>query len=268
MAIAVVRFWSLWPVPLSIPTPMNVRMNRSIAILDKIVNDIIAGRRAGQDRHEDLLDMLMQAKDEDTGGGMSDRQLRDEVMTLFMAGHETTANALSFFFYLLSGAPEVEERLVEEVRGVSDPLDMARLPYLTMCFHEALRLYPPAWLFSRQAVQEDVVSGYRIKAGSTLLICPYTLHRHPSFWPDADRFDPLRFTPEAEAQRPKMAYIPFGAGPRMCIGWTFAMMEAQIAIAIILQRVRLTMRPGQAVTTRALVTLRPAHPIMMEVHPR
>ncbi|MBC8070605.1 MAG: cytochrome P450 [Deltaproteobacteria bacterium] len=256
-------------LPIGFPTPSSQRANAAGKRLDAVIGKIIAQRRAGEPG-EDLLGMLMSTKDAETGESMTDKQLRDEVMTIFLAGHETTANALSWLFYLLSTHPEVERRVraeLDEVLGARPPAldDLGKLQYLTMVIKEAMRLYPPAWIIDRHAIGEDEVLGYRIRKNSLVLLSPYVTHRHPGLWPNPEGFDPLRFTPEAEESRARYAYFPFGGGPRQCIGNGFAMMEAQLIVAAVLQRFRPWLVPGHPVELGPLITLRPAHGLKMGI---
>ena len=180
--------------------------------------------------------MLLAARDEDSGAGMTDLQLRDEVLTMLLAGHETTSLALSWTYYLLSQHPEVEHGIVDEVdRVIGDErpsfAHLDRLTCTRQAIQEALRLYPPAWGFSRQALGDDEIGGYRVPKGALVFLIPFVIHRRPQLWPDPERFDPDRFTPEQESERPRFAYIPFGGGPRGCIGNQFAMVEAQLIVA-------------------------------------
>lgn len=253
------------------------RGNRSartaMATLRRAVDEIIAEhRRHGEDRG-DLLSMLLLARDEETGEGMSDRQVHDEVLTLLLAGHETTANALSWTWYLLSEHPDVAERLqVEVARVIGDRPpsmdDVARLTYTRMVLDESMRLYPPAWATSRAPAEDDEIAGYHIKRGSMLLLSPYVTHRHPDFWDVPDRFDPERFTAERSAGRPRFAYFPFGGGPRQCIGNTFALAEAILVLAAVVQRYRLTLVSGHPVVPEPLITLRPRFGLPMTVRRR
>jgi cytochrome P450 len=211
---------------------------------------------------DDLLGMLLAARDEETGEGMSDTQLRDEVLTLFVAGHETTATTLAWAWSLLAAHPEVEQRLhaeVDTVLGGRTPTvaDLPALSYTRMIVDETLRLYPAGWLFSRMPEADEEVDGYRIPAKSTVFISPYITHRHPDFWQNADTFDPQRFAPEQSESRPRYAYFPFGGGPRMCIGNNFALMEAHLIVAMIAQTYRLRLAPGAVVEPKAGVTLHP-----------
>lgn len=254
-------------LPIGFPTPSTQRAKAASRRLDAVIEGIIAQRRAGEPG-EDLLGMLMATKDAETGETMTDKQLRDEVMTIFLAGHETTANALSWIFYLLSTHPDVERRVRAELDaalGGTPPLleDLGKLTYLGMVIKEAMRLYPPAWIIDRHAIGEDEVLGYRIRKNTLVLVSPYVTHRHPALWPNPEGFDPLRFTPELEEARPRYAYFPFGGGPRQCIGNGFAMMEAQLITATVLQRFRPWLVPGHPVELGPLITLRPRHGLRM-----
>jgi cytochrome P450 len=206
--------------------------------------------------------MLMAARDEETGEGMTARQLRDEVMTFLLAGHETTAVALSWTWYLLAKHPEIADRLhaeVTSVLGTRPPSidDLPKLPLARMVVEEAMRLYPPVWGVGRQALKEDSVGGYRIPAGAVVNLSPWVTHRHPAFWENPDRFDPDRFTAERVRSRPRHAYFPFSSGPRLCIGEMFALIEAQIVVAMMMQRYRLALPAGAVVEPEVHLTLRP-----------
>ena len=255
------------------PTPHNLRYRRALAILDRAVMAIIEQRRREARDAGDLLSMLLFARDEESGDIMTDRQLRDEVMTIFLAGHETTSLALTWVWYLLSQHPEAQQLLEAEVdaqlQGRAPGFeDVARLPYTRMVIEEAMRLYPPAWGFSRQALAPDTIGGYHLPKGWLVFTIPAVMHRHPAYWTDPDRFDPLRFTPEQTAARPKFVYLPFGAGPRQCIGNQFALIEAQVIVATLAQRYRLNLLPGHPVEAWALVTLRPRYGMKMIVERR
>jgi cytochrome P450 len=251
--------------PLAVPTPRNLRHRAALRLLDRIVYDIIRERRQRplpEGAPADLLSLLMDARDPDTGEAMTDKQLRDEVLTLFVAGHETTSNALTWAWHLLSQHPEAESRLhaeVDEALGGRVPTvaDLPRLPYARLIIDETMRLYPPAWITNRQAVADDQVRGYRIPAGAVMFISPYVTHRLPEFWPDPEAFDPERFTPERSAGRPHFAYFPFGGGPHQCIGKGFALVEAHLVLATVAQHYRLRAAPGHPARPLALVTLRP-----------
>jgi cytochrome P450 len=262
------RVYSLVPVPLSWPTPENRRYRRALATLDDIVHDMIAKKRAAPAASNDLLSMLMTARDDETGERMSDQQLRDEAMTMLIAGHETTALVLSFTWYLLSRHPDVERKLHDEVARVLGDRrptseDVPRLAYTTLVIHEVMRLYPPAWFIARRAINDDAIGPQRIPAGSAVLMVPYLTHRHPTYWENPEAFDPERFMPERVAGRPRFAYFPFAGGPRQCIGNNFAMMEAVLIAAMIVQRYRLHLVPGHRLELDASITLRPRHGMPM-----
>ncbi|TNF23491.1 MAG: cytochrome P450 [Deltaproteobacteria bacterium] len=257
---------SLVNLPLSWPLPRHLRMRRAVATLDRIVYDIIRDRRsAGRNGApgSDILGMLLAAQDEEDGTGMTDDQVRDEVMTLFVAGHETTANALTWSLYLLDHHPDVAERLAEEataVLGGRPPTleDLPALPYALQVFKEAMRVFPPAYMVGREATEDAVVDGWEIPKGATLLLSIYGLHRRPDLFEDPERFDPDRFAPEREQALPRGAYVPFADGPRVCIGNHFALMEGQIVLAHLAQHVRLRTRTQPVVRPQPRVTLRPA----------
>ncbi|MFN2546921.1 MAG: cytochrome P450 [Myxococcales bacterium] len=246
-----------------LPTPENRRLRRAVSALDRIVLRIIAERR--QTRGDDLLSMLMEARDADTGEAMDDRQLRDEAMTIFLAGHETTANALAWTWLLLSRYPAALRELREElsqVLGGRSPTadDLPRLKFTRMLLEESMRLYPPAWIIARSASGADEIGGYSIPAGSIVFVAPYVVHRHPKYWSDPEGFDPHRF----EKEPPRGAYFPFGGGPRQCIGNGFAMMEAQLVLATMAQRVKFELVPGHPVEPEPSITLRPKFGLLMQ----
>lgn len=205
---------------------------------------------------------------------MTDKQIRDEFLTLFSAGYETIGEALTWTWYLLSQHPEVEARFLDELREVlrgrvpgSD--DVSKLPYTAMILAESMRLYPPTWIFIRMARQEAVLpSGFTIPAGSKLYLCQYVMHRNARYWPNPERFDPERFAEPEKKARPQFAYFPFGGGIRVCIGEAFAKMECILALASIAQRFALTLVPGQTVVPKPHMTLRPRNGIMMRIHMR
>ena len=257
-----------FPLIERLPLPIIRRASEGAAALDALIYRLITERRAGGADHGDLLSMLMLAQDEQGTGGMTDRQVRDEALTLFLAGHETTANALTWTFYLLSQHPEVAERLHAELDGalgdrLPTPQDVARLPYARQVFAESLRLYPPAWTLGRLVLNDYQVGGYILPAGSIVLLSQWVTHRDERFYPDPLRFDPGRWAPELQAARPRFAYFPFGGGTRLCIGEQFAWTEGVLLLAIIAQRWRLALDPAQVVDTRPLVTLRPRYGMRM-----
>ncbi|TME06375.1 MAG: cytochrome P450 [Chloroflexi bacterium] len=255
-------------LPDQFPTRHNRRYLQARRVLDSLVYDIIQQRRRTTEDRGDLLSMFLLARDEETGEQMSDKQLRDEVMTMILAGHETTANTMTWIFYLLAQHPVVERKLQAELASVlggraPSLTDLANLPYTRMIIDEALRLYPPAPGISRKAVADDEIGGYTIPAGSEIAVSQYVTHRHPDFWDRPEAFDPERFLPERSAQRPHFAYFPFGGGPRLCIGNAFALMEAHLILATIAQRYQLRLVPGHPVVPEPLVTLRPRFGLMM-----
>ncbi|HEX2205647.1 MAG TPA: cytochrome P450 [Longimicrobium sp.] len=248
-----------------LPVPGTLRMKRARARLDATIYRIVAGRRRSGGDRGDLLSMLLAARDDEgDGGGMSDAQLRDELLTLFLAGHETTANALAWSWHLLALNPDAEARLhaeVDAVLGGRAPTaeDAARLPYTRAVFAEAMRMYPPAWAVGREPLEALELGGYRVRGGRgvVVLLSPWVTHRDPRWFPEPERFDPGRWTPEAEAALPRYAYFPFGGGPRKCIGEGFAWMEGVLVLAAIARRWRLRHVPGATVGTEPLITLRP-----------
>ena len=265
--------WRPVNFPVWVPTPSNRRFRRALADGDRVMHQLIAARRSGEVQNDDLLSLLLRARDEETGEGMSDEQLRAEVVTIIGAGHESTAVTLSWTWYLLSQHREAEERLHEELgrelSGRTPTLeDLPRLTYTTMVIEEAMRLYPPAWALSRTAVGADTLGGYPVAAGSEALMIPYVTHRHPDFWDDPDEFRPERFAPAAKESRPRFSYLPFGAGPRQCIGQHFAMTEMLTIIAVLAQRFRLRLAPGGAVEPEASITLRPREGVPVILHER
>lgn len=253
-----------------LPLPANRAYMRNREKLNAIVQDIIAARRNDPGEYKDLLQMLIDAADEDTGEQMTDKQVRDEVITLFVAGHETTATALTWAFKLLSESPVVRRHLQAEVDTVLDGRtptadDYANLPFTLAVFEEALRLYPPVTMIPRQMLEADTLSGYDLPAGSNVVVSTFTLHRHPAFWDNPEGFDPTRFLPENSKERHRFAYLPFSAGPRFCIGDSFAKMEAVLALAMISQRFELDLAGGQSIEMANEGTLRPKPDVLMKL---
>jgi cytochrome P450 len=256
-----------------LPTPANWRRRRTVRRLDAIVYRLIDQRRASQEDRADLLSLLLQARYED-GSRMDPRQLRDEALTFFLAGHDTTAIALAWTWYLLARHPRAEARLhaeLADVLGDRSPgvADLPRLPYAGGVVAEALRLYPPAWALARVAVRDCSLLGTPIRAGTAVLFSQWVLHRDPRFFAEPERFDPERWTDDRAAQLPRGAYFPFGAGPRLCIGNTFALMQATLLLATIAQRFRLAPAPGAPpVRPRPDVVLRPEPGVWLVPRPR
>ncbi|MDQ3012143.1 MAG: cytochrome P450, partial [Acidobacteriota bacterium] len=242
--------------------------------LDLTIYRMIAERRASGEDRGDLLSMLMQARDvEGDGSGMTDAQLRDEAMTIFLAGHETTATALTWTWYLLSQHPDIEAKFHAEVDQVLNgnlPTveDYPRLRYTEMIFAESMRLYPPAWVIGRRALGDYRLGDYQIPARAIILMSQYVMHHNQKYFPDPERFDPERWTPEAREARPKFSYFPFGGGPRLCIGESFAWMEGVLVLATLAQQWRLRLVPGHSVEIQPLVTLRPKHGMRMVIEQR
>ncbi|MFV8754574.1 cytochrome P450 [Nannocystaceae bacterium ST9] len=257
-----------------LPTRRNRRFRAAVQVIDDLVLGIIAERRRSGEHHPDLLGMLMAATVEgDPSAGMSDAELRDEVATLVLAGHETTANALTWTLVLLAQHPEIDARVHEEIErvcGSAPPSfeQLAALPYVGQVIDESMRLYPPAWMFERQAIADVELGDYAIPRGTLVAISPWTLHRHPGHWPRPLHFDPDRFDEAAKAARPRYTYLPFGGGPRQCIGTNFALIEAKLVLATLLQRFRLELLPGQDLRPDPAVTLRPRQGLQMRLHPR
>jgi cytochrome P450 len=256
------RFNHLLAPPVWVPTARNLRFKRAMRTLDRVVYGIIGVRRRSGEDTGDLLSMLLAVRDEETGEAMTDRELRDQVMTFIGAGHETTAVALAWAVYLLSQHPEIAEQLREEVEralcGRAPRIaDVGNLPFTRMVFEETLRLYPPVYAVARDAVADDVIAGFRIPAGSTVILSPYVTHRLPRVWEDPMRFDPDRFSPERAAGRPRFAWFPFLGGPHHCVGNEFATMEATLVLAMVAQRFRLRLAPGARVEIGPMVSLRP-----------
>jgi len=246
---------------------------RAITEFEALVSRFLAERRAAGIERGDLLSMLLSARDPETGQAMSDKQLRDEILTIFLAGHETTANALTWTWYLLSQHPDAEARLHDEldrVLGGRMPSagDIAELKWTRMVIEETMRLYPPAHTIARTAIAEDWIGGIRLPPGALITISIYVTHHNPNLWPEPERFDPERFAPAAVAQRHRFAYLPFGGGPRICIGNGFAMTEAQVVLAAIAQRYRVRLAPGHVVQPIGLITLRPKTGIWVTLEPR
>ena len=256
-----------------LPTPGSYRFRDALDRLDRIVLDMIEERRNDPDPPPDLLTMFIQARDEETGEGMTDRQLRDEIMTMFLAGHETTANALAWTLYLLAQHPEAVEKLREEVDrvvGSADPSleHLHDLTFTDAVLKEGMRLYPPVWVFGRTPLQPDEIRGVEVPTEGMVFISSYLTHRHPDVWEEANAFRPERFEPERAAAIPKGAYLPFGGGPRVCIGQHFATMEMQVILATIVQRCTFELVEGQEIVPEPMITLRPRDGVMMTIRRR
>jgi cytochrome P450 len=257
-----------------LPIPALRRSRAARHRLDAIIYTMIAERRQSAHDRGDLLSMLLMARDEEGGsGGMTDQQVRDEAMTIFLAGHETTANALSWTWYLLGGAPDIEAKLHEEVDRVlagrlPEMSDIPSLPFVEKVVTESMRLYPPAWIVGRRALEDYPIDGFVMPARSIVIVSPYIMHRDARYFPEPDRFRPDRWTDAFKASLPPFAYFPFGGGVRRCIGESFAWMELILVVATIAQRWTLRLVPGHPVVPRPVVTLRLKHGLKMTAHRR
>jgi cytochrome P450 len=263
------RFCKKLEGPLVLPGKEGRALKQAIALLDARVARMIAERRRDGNQRDDLLSRLLHAHDEDDGTRMTDKQVRDEVLTLFVAGHETTATGLAWTIDLLTKNPslyEAVEREIDHVGGRPTVDDLPRLALTQRCFKEALRLYPPVYVYARQATEPSQFAGASLPRFAVAIVSPYAVHRRHELWPDPETFDPDRFLPENEAKRPKLAYMPFGAGPRVCIGNHFALMEAQLVLARMLWRFRFDAGPSVEMDPGA--TLRPATSMPLRVHAR
>lgn len=256
--------------PLWVPTAMNRRFRRAVSMLNRTVAEIIRERLKNPSDRGDLLSMFIAARDEETGEKMTDDQLRSEVLTFLLAGHETTSTALAWTWYLLASHAPIRERIRDEVRsaiGDRTPTaaDCPRLPFTRAAILESMRLYPPVWLIARSVVAEDEIAGYRIAKRGTAVVCQYVTHRHPDFWESPETFDPDRFSPDRSANRPKEAYFPFLGGPHQCIGNDFAMLAMQLVVARLMQEFDVSLVPGQTIKAKASLGLWPDGPVWATV---
>lgn len=254
-------------------SPLYWKQRAARAAFDEIIFDIVARRRASDTAKADLLGMLLDARDEASGEGMSDDQLRDELSTLIVTGHESTANATVWTLYTLTQRPDILARVREELAAVCGgklPTDAAlrEQTYLRQVIEEVMRIYPPAWTVSRTALEDDTILGYDVPAGANIMVSPYVMHRNPRFWPDPERLDPDRFAPGVREARPKFAYIPFGGGPRNCIGSNFAMMEMQIILSGLVQNFDMEVAQNEPVEREAIISVRPRNGIAFRAAPR
>lgn len=267
------RLRSFVPIPSWVPTQANRSARRAIQQLDAVVYRMIETRRASGEDRGDVLSMLLHAQDADDGSRMNDKQVRDEVMTLFLAGHETTAVALSWAFYLLAQNPHADAALADELRTVLDGraptlADLPRLRYTAMVIDEAMRLYPPAYAVSRQVLRPIEIAGHPVPAGAAVILPTWVVQRDPRWFDRPEAFMPERWADDLAKRLPRFAYFPFGGGPRQCIGNTFALMEAVLLLAAVARRFRLELVPGQNVRPVPYVTLRPEPGIRMVLKPR
>jgi cytochrome P450 len=265
------RIQSPIKIPMYIPTPANLRLKKAVRDMDVVVNKIISNRIKSGERVKDLLDTLIYAWDEETGEGLSPKQIRDEVITFLLAGHETTSNALTWTFYLLSEHTEIRKQVIAEIRsnivatGNISMYDLEKLPLTGRVLQESMRLYPPVWIIERNTIGEDIIGETKVAANSLVSICTYAVHHSPELWEDPEKFDPDRFLPENEAKRHNFAYIPFGGGPRICIGNNFAFTEAMMILASVLRVYEPLVTPGHKVEKEPLVTLRPKYGMKMKL---
>jgi cytochrome P450 len=255
-------------IPAWLPLARNQQRTQANNTLDRVIKRIIQERRSTDEDKGDLLSMLLLSETED-GTRMTDQEVRDEAVTLFAAGHETTSNALAWTWYLLAQHPEAEARLHDEVdrvlgRRPATLNDLPQLTYTSMVVKEALRLYPPAWVLNaREAIADVEIDGYVLPRGSRVFISPYAVHRNPRYFDHPLQFDPERFHPQVEKNIPRYSYFPFGGGPRVCIGNSFAMLEAQLIVATMAQHYRLALLPGQTIETDPLITMGPKTSLRM-----
>lgn len=250
--------------------PNNPRFREGLQIVGEIIDQIIAARKEIATQEPDLLSRLLQAQDPQNGWGLKDHELRHQVVTLLLAGYETTASALTWTWYLLAQNPQAMRRLHEEARTVLNgrmpvSADLENLPFARMVFEESLRLYPPAWILGRRAISEERFGKYIIPANAIIAISPYTIHRHPAYWEEPERFDPLRFSEERSAGRHRFAYIPFGAGPRQCIGNNLALIEAGLILPLIAQRFALVLENDRPIKPEVVFVLRPDRQMRMRL---
>ncbi|MBL9138352.1 MAG: cytochrome P450 [Verrucomicrobiales bacterium] len=272
-ALRMLRQPWLFLLPRRIPTPFTRPAVRALRSMDSIVHGIIRARRTSGAVHDDLLGMLLNACEEDSGQGMTDEQLRDEVMTVFVAGHETTANAFAWLLYLVATHPGAEEKLCREIKaqwpeGGLTLEHLAAFPYARQVIEESLRFYPSIWSVGRRCTEDDELGGFRIPAGMNVVIPIFYFHRSERFWPEAARFDPDRFAPDRRPPPEPLVYFPFGAGPRSCIGNHFAMQELMLMTLVFFRRYRFAVEPGFEVTEDPLITLRPKHGLRVRLEPR
>lgn len=262
-------------IPTWVPLPGRGRYQQAIAAIDRVVFDVIERHQAGHDHAagDSLVAMLLNMVDDETGEQMTPQQLRDEAVTMFLAGYETTAVTLAWAFHFLTQEPQHMETLQHEIDTVLGDRtpgfgDLPQLGYTRMVLQEAMRYYPPSWQLTRTAQADDVIDGYPIPAGSEVAVMQHVIHHHPDIWPEPHRFDPTRFMPDQEKTRPRHAWIPFGAGQRFCIGRDMSIMEGQLVLARVLQQYHVRALPGRSATPHAAMTLRPKDGIWVELRRR
>ena len=275
LAVLKKRVAALAPLPLWVPTSDNRRFNGAMRMLNDRISEIVERKQRSGDQGElpSFLAMLMAALDTETGTGMTDRQLHEEILGMLQQGHDTVGESLAWTWYLLSLHPEIERKLhaeISEVVGDRLPTlaDMPRLPYAMLVLHESLRVYPPVWVFPRDAIKDDQIGGCRIRAGSTILLSPYITHRHPEFWENPEAFDPERFLPERSHGRPRHAYFPFGGGPRLCMGEHMAMMEMLLIMVMVMQRYRVHLASYHREELDCVLDMMPKHRVQATLQRR
>jgi cytochrome P450 len=266
------RVAALAPLPLWVPTGDNRRFNAAMRTLNQRIAAIVAQKRGAADDHgPSFLSMLMAARDGETGTAMTDRQLHEEILGMLQQGHDTVGECLAWTWYLLSLHPEIERKLHAEIAAVAGNrvpavADLPRLPYTHMVLQEALRVYPPVWVIPRDAIADDEIAGHRIPRGSTILLSPYITHRHPEFWENPEAFDPERFLPGPSHDRPRHAYFPFGAGPRLCMGVDMAMMEMMLIVVMVVQRFRVHLVSCHREEPDCVLDMIPRHRVRATLH--
>ena len=262
---------TLGMVPMWVPLPKQLRFRKARENLERVVDGLVADRLARGSGGDDVMSRLIESTQQESDPQVGKQRMRDELVTLLLAGHETTASTLSWTFFLLDKHPKIWQRLHDEaveVLGDRPPEyeDLHRLTYTSMVIEEVMRLYPPVWILTRQAQADDEIGGYRVPAGADVLVCPYILHRHPAFWLNAEKFDPDRFAPSGQPARHRYAYLPFGAGPRVCVGSNLGMMEAVFVLAMVARELRLSSIPGRTAVPEPMLSLRVRGGLPMTVH--
>jgi cytochrome P450 len=274
LAVLKKRVAALAPLPLWVPTGDNRRFNGAMRMLNEQISEIIERKRStAGDQGRSFLAMLMAARDSETGAAMTDRQLHEEILGMLQQGHDTVGESLAWTWYLLSLHPEIERKLhleISQVVGDRVPVmaDLPRLHYAHMIVQESLRVYPPVWVIPRDAIDDDQIGGFRIPAKSTILLSPYLTHRHPEFWENPEAFDPERFLPERSHGRPRLAYFPFGGGPRLCMGVDMAMMEMMLILVMVVQRHRIHLVPGHREEPECILDMIPRHRVRATLRPQ
>ena len=273
LAVLKKRVAALAPLPLWVPTGDNRRFNGAMRMLNDRISEIVAQKQKQADGGRSFLAMLMAARDSETGAAMTNKQLHEEILGMLQQGHDTVGESLAWTWYLLSLHPEVERKLhaeIEQVIGDRLPTiaDLPQLRYAHMVVNESLRVYPPVWVIPRDAIHDDEIGGFRIPAGSTILLSPYLTHRHPQFWDNPEAFDPERFLPARSEGRPRHAYFPFGGGPRLCMGVDMAMMEMLLIMAMVVQRYRVHLVAGHREEPDCILDMIPRHHVRATLHRR